>query len=156
MFARVLILASLAGLWLLPALSWVTVLDSELSGFEVVPLAGLLPWLFLLFLFIARYVKRPVIVSVVGSGTLVLISLWLLLLDVSSLTTVLEFYESKTGLMNAADTTAVKDTGMHFVYAAVLGLAAGALVLGSKRARSKGASTLENHEDSRLLWEEQQ
>lgn len=156
MLGRILILASLAGLWLLPALPWVAVLDSELSGFEALPLTGLLPWLFLLFFFIARYVKRPAIVSLVGSSTLVLIAAWLLLSDISALTTVSEFYESKTGLVNSADTSAVKDTGTHYVYAGVLGLAAGALILGSKRAKSKMAPATENIEDPRSLWDDQQ
>ena len=156
MLARILTFAALAGLWLLPALSWVVVLDSELSGFEVLPLAGLLPWLFLLLLFIARYVRRPALVSMVGGSTLVLISAWLLVSGIASLTTVSEFYESKTGLVSAVDTAAIRDTGVHYVYAGTLWIAAGALLLSSKATKSKKASVVENNEDPRELWDDQQ
>lgn len=153
---RVLALTcSLLGLWLLPSFSWVSVLDTSLSGYEVFSLSGLLPWLVLLFVFISRYARKPGIFKYLGALVLIFTSGWIAISDFSRSSAVQERYESLTGLTISGPAYGISVSGTHLGYAGALALTALILVLSSNSKPGTNKTATVTDGDSRTLWEEQ-
>lgn len=154
---RLMLLAlAIAGLWLAPILSWVTVLEIQLSGYEVFPLTGLLPWLLLLFVFVANYSKRPKAISIIGGLVAAGTSVWLVIANLGTFSAVQESYESQTGLALLSSPEGVTVSGAHYLYSALLLVAAVALLLFEKTKRERVERSAESEFDARSLWEDQQ
>lgn len=146
---------SLLGMWLIPAFEWIRVLDKPLTGYEVVPLTGLLPWMLLLFVFIARYVNQPRVVTVIGSIFLVGIAIWVGTMDFLGSPAVEEAFQSLTGRTFEELGPELSVSWVHFVYSGSLLLAAFSLLLGPKNVRKNTKIEGEANSDARSLWDEQ-
>lgn len=147
---------SLIGLWVIPGFAWVNVLDQKLTGFEVMPLSGILPWMLLLVVFIARYLSRPWIANIVGALLFSSVAAWAVLTSPPESSGVNKVYQDLTGTLLASGAAGVSDTGINLLYALALLLAAGSLLIPAQSAETQVSRLREQELDQRDIWDSQQ
>lgn len=154
---RPLLLAvSLIGLWLIPSFAWVKVLDRQLTGFEVLPLSGILPWMLLLVVFIARYLSRPWVGNVAGAVLFSSVAAWVALSNPLESSEANKVYQELTGTLLTSGSAEVSETGLNLLYALALLIASGSLLIPAKSKEQKGVETGEQSQDQRDIWDSQQ
>jgi hypothetical protein len=141
---------------MVPSFAWVNVLDRPLTGFEVLPLTGILPWMLLLVVFIARYLSRPLVGNIAGAVLFSSVAVWVGLSSPLESSETTKVYQELTGTLLAIGADDVRATGLNFLYALALVFSACSLLIPAQSREPRGSDATEQGLDQRDIWDSQQ